>query len=123
MIKLELDKKSLKVFDETKKEIDDGTLKGVRKAMFYAEGQAKNSFGKPGNLRVRSGRLRSSIFSNVRKDGTDVIGEIGSNVYYARLHELGTKRLPARPFLQPAIRDNIDKIQQIIIDSINKEVK
>ena len=40
-------------------------------------------------LKVRTGRLRRSINQQVESDGARVYGSVGTNVVYARRHELG----------------------------------
>lgn len=40
-------------------------------------------------LHVRTGRLRRSINQKVTDDGQSIIGEVGTNVEYARFQELG----------------------------------
>ena len=39
--------------------------------------------------------------------------------WYWRMHELGTKNLPARPFMQPALENNA----QEILDAVAEELK
>jgi phage gpG-like protein len=45
-------------------------------------------------LRVRSGRLRSSIQTRIIREANAVIGQIGTNVVYARIHEFGGTTRP-----------------------------
>lgn len=45
-------------------------------------------------LRNRSGRLRDSISPRVTESGNTVVGEVGTNVAYASIHEYGG-RTPA----------------------------
>jgi phage gpG-like protein len=40
-------------------------------------------------LRVRTGRLRRSITQTVTEDAAGIMGTVGTNVEYARRHELG----------------------------------
>jgi phage gpG-like protein len=60
-------------------------------------------------------RLRNSIQAKVvvvRFGGqVKVWGVVGTNVEYARAHEYGTTdgRVPARPFLEPAVNEVIDR--------------
>ncbi len=42
-------------------------------------------------LHVRTGRLRRSITQNVTDTGGTIVGTVGTNVEYARVHELGFK--------------------------------
>lgn len=97
---------------------------------------------RPEKLGVRTGHLRRSIKSQTVIRGDVVEGVIGTNVLYARIHEKGgvikrrrTKvlrfrgkrvgrirlwwsptrvEMPARPFLKPAIMDNLENISKLI---------
>lgn len=114
-----------------------GLESGMRKSMFLAEKTAKESFNSPRHLKVRSGYLRRSITSDVNTSGRTIVGSLGSHVIYAAIHELGgiirarssqylkfqiegewktAKQvvIPDRPYLRPAIVDNLDKIRTII---------
>jgi HK97 gp10 family phage protein len=53
---------------------------------------------------VDTGRLRNSITNAVRADEKAVY--IGSNVEYAAFDELGTSRMKARPYLEPAATEH-----------------
>lgn len=106
-----------------------GLLSGVKKGMLFAEGSAKKSFGRPGNLKVRSGHLRKSIKSGATETNDVVTGTLSNNVIYAAIHEFGgmagkglRTKIPARPFLAPAIKDNLVAINRIIQKEIRKEV-
>ena len=65
-------------------------------------------------LLIRSGNLRQSIAWRFNGDDTVVVG---SPAKYARYHQFGTKRMPARPFfpfdergqLTPGMKSKIDK--------------
>ena len=91
----------------------------------------------------RTGRLRDSIRVGLRRSSQEV--SIGSDVVYARVHELGTGaagirispkmrrllhakgitprkttryvRIPKRPYLAPALRDASRRFQRIFIDA------
>jgi HK97 gp10 family phage protein len=52
---------------------------------------------------VRTGRLRSSITTALRKDSRGLYAEIGSNVHYARWVEEGTRHQRPQPYLRPAV--------------------
>jgi phage gpG-like protein len=106
-----------------------GLLKGVTQAMIFAEGEAKETFGRTGHLRVQSGRLRSSIKGGANRRGNKVIGYIGSNVSYAAIHEFGgmagrglRSKIPARPYLRPSVENNIIELNRIIQKAIRQEV-
>lgn len=121
-LEVKLNPKSLKNFKIIKDDISDGLLKGVRKSMFFVEASSKKRFGTKDNLNIRSGRLRSSIKTSVKKIGDEIHGTIGSSVIYAAIHEYGTSRIIERPFIEPAFDENTHKINKIIMNSVKKEV-
>lgn len=51
----------------------------------------------------RSARLQTSITWALGEDSLGVYAEVGTNVEYAIYLELGTDRMAARPFLEPAL--------------------
>lgn len=52
---------------------------------------------------VDTGRLRSSIATEMSRDSKGVVAYVGSNVEYAIYLEMGTSRMAARPYLIPAL--------------------
>lgn len=72
-----------------------------------AKGESNPS--KPGTPPgVLTGTLRASLDVESFRDGTNTfVARAGSNLEYARAHELGSpsRNLPARPFLRPAFRN------------------
>ena len=143
-IDMKLSKESRKTLDKYPGRFKNGIIKGMKSAMLFAEGEAKKSFGRPGNLKVGTGHLRRSIRSNVKVSGSNVIGSVESNVIYAEIHEIGgiirarnakylhfkvdnrwvkvkQVKIPARPYLRPAIEDNLPKIGDIISKYILQE--
>lgn len=120
-------KGQLEKFNLLNKDLKEGLKKGVQTAMFYAEGQSKLRFNTPGNLKVQTGTLRRSIRGIVEEDADIIKGVLFTNVVYGPPHELGsmmktrsgsTYMMPKRPFLEPAITENLDKINKIIINDI-----
>ena len=104
-----------------------GLMRGLKLGMFHAEGEAKKSFGQPGHIKSRSGHLRRSINTDVKEWGKDIVGVIGSDVVYAAIHEFGGMagrgrrvKIPARPYLSPALRENRITINRIIQKEIDK---
>ncbi len=145
-ISLKFNKKDLKNIKKFPKKFSVGLLKGLRDGMFFAEAAAKKSFGKTGKLQVGTGRLRSSIKSGVKQRIDSLIGYIGSNIIYAKIHEFGgiiraraakflkfqvegkwiiasQVTIPAKPYLEPAIKNNIAQIKDLIGTSILREVR
>mgnify|MGYP003109191431 CR=1 FL=1 len=59
-----------------------------------------------------TGFLVQNITTDVRSQGTKVIGEIIASTPYAKALEFGTRKMAARPYLNPALRKNKKKIQR-----------
>lgn len=84
---------------------------------------------RPRYLGVGTGRLRSSLSSIAPfKRGGAYIGGISTNVVYARIHELGgyagrgrKVRIPARPYLSPAIEN--PRLKQDVLRIFLKNIK
>ena len=60
-----------------------------------------------------TGFLVGSISSNVKKQGTAVVGQIIASASYAPHLEFGTSTIRPRPFMQPALERNRPKIKRI----------
>ena len=104
----------------------------IQIALYGLEGQIKDKLsGKV--LHVRTGRYRSSITNRIEGTGTDIVGKIGTNVEYARIHEYGgiirpkekkflhfvvdgheifveAVKMPKRPIWEPTLKENREKI-------------
>lgn len=115
----------------------------MRQSMLFLHRQtvAKKLSGQV--LKRQTGRLASSMNSKVYKQGRGVVGIIGSNVKYARIHEFGgtivpkngpflvfrigdrvikTKKvtIPARPYMGPTFRENKSRVKEIFKRSLIK---
>jgi phage gpG-like protein len=55
-------------------------------------------------LRVRTQRLRSSVTHVVRQEAGGLVAQIGTNVFYGRLHEFGTVPHEIRPIRAKVLR-------------------
>lgn len=104
-------------------------------------------------VQVDTGRLRSSITPEVRTNGREVIGVIGSNVKYAPYVEtgtrphwppkgalavwarrhgmsegairyiIGTRGTRPHPYLVPAVEQNADKVVRILADGVDSAIE
>lgn len=79
----------------------------------------RKSFNRNGDVKYRIG-----VAGGAKEGGN---GGRGGDTYYWRFHEFGTRHMPARPFLRPAIDENkeaaVDKFAEVMKKQIDKEVK
>lgn len=131
---------------ERQKEILDGLISSMQKIGAVVEGDAKRNatHAKDSGQHpaVQTGRLRASISYNWSRSGMDrgkvespaesgdgvsqptedIAVNIGTNVNYANIIELGNSRQPPYPFLFPAVESNRDKIIEILKKSGGKGI-
>lgn len=62
-------------------------------------GKIQLGYAPPDNPLLRTGQMRDSIGSSVETPSV----EVGARDHKAIFHELGTSRMPARPFIGPAM--------------------
>ncbi len=67
---------------------------------------------------VDTGRLKNSINSEV--PANEHVCYIGTNVEYAKYHELGTKKLPARHFLQDGVQQHASTYKDLLEDILKE---
>ena len=63
---------------------------------------------------IRTGLLRASMAQNISTKGF----RIGTAVPYAKYHQLGTKNIPARPYLVFQTQD-IERINKVVTDHLS----
>jgi len=138
-LKFTVDKGSIRRLKRAPAQMRRALIPAMTECMALAERTAKKDYLSgpgPRKLQRRSGRLRGSITHRVTLSGDRVRGELGTNVIYARIHELGgvirpktakylkfqidgqwrsVKQviMPARPFLRPAFEDNLNRFRDI----------
>lgn len=100
--------------------------RGLESCGARAETYAKRELSKvkphkvgPDRPNVITGRLRNSIShalgSNV---GNNMQVYIGTNCSYSGYVELGTRKMPAYPYLKPAATEHTDEYRSILKDSL-----
>jgi len=146
-ITLTISRQSLDMLKNAPARMREALIPAMKRCMAAAEATAKRDYlsgPRPTRLDRRTGRLRGSIATEAVMDGNKIVGRIGSNVVYARIHEQGlvgavnvrahmrrtkagaaavrahTRRvnMRRRPFLRPALEDNLDKFNDIFADAI-----
>lgn len=94
--------------------LDDALYKG---GLVVEKAAVQNASGpRPSHIDRVTGTLTASI--NTRKTGKATV-KVGTNVEYAAIHEFGSSKVPARPYLRPALRDNKEVISRYVTSYIN----
>lgn len=101
-------------------EIRQYLREGMEDGFSMLEDEVKRSFGRPGYPRVVTGNLRASIYHRIRETRNDVIGILGASEEYGLYLEEGTNRMPAKPFLRPTYEKNQERLNKIILDTIER---
>jgi len=96
---------------QREKDIVEKLENGMARAVLIVENQAKKNVSKvTGHPQVQTGRLRSSITSEV----VGLEGKVGTNVEYGKYLEFGTSRMPPYPWLFPAVEEKRDEIKEAL---------
>jgi len=111
-IEITCDVKGVEKFQEAMRQFDSGMQRHVHRllASWAADVKALARQLVP----VRTGHLRSSIYAKI----SEWVAEIGAEATYALFVELGTRRMQARSYLYPAIREYLPQLEQIIREAI-----
>lgn len=128
--------------DLIKDQTEEAILTALEAVGVQAEGYAITEITTQGA--IDTGRLKNSITHAVSGDSAhqhaydDDIGNsfseniqdagegkeqtvyLGTNVHYAPYVEMGTQKMAARPFIRPAIENNISNFQQIFTSVLSK---
>lgn len=78
----------------------------------------------PSKLTSRTGELRRSLSANRGADrsGLPRYIDVGSDLVYARVHELGEGRFPKRAFLEPAVEAVSPQFEGLLLHELEKAV-
>ena len=71
--------------------------------------------------RANFNTLKARAFAGVTWARTKYFSQVDG--FYARFVELGTKKMPARPFMRNAVDKNHEKIARIINNVIDKAIR
>lgn len=115
-IKVDFEREYRSYRKERTKELIDKLGSGMARAALIVERQAKINVSKPAGQhpRVDTGRLRASITSQIKKEADKIVGGVGTNVEYASDLEFGTSKIPAYPWLFPALESKKDEVKEAL---------
>lgn len=99
--------------DKVIKSVEEATNLALTASALLVEGQAKAI------CPVDTGNLRNSITHEV--EGNEA--RVGTNISYAIYQELGTSKMAAQPFLNPALEQNKGNIRKIFADALKEAVR
>ena len=111
-IEITCDVEGVKEFQTAMRNFDSGIQRHVHRLLVSWAADVK-ALAKQ-LVPVRTGHLRSSIYSKI----SEWFAEIGAEATYALFVELGTRRMQARPYLYPAIREYLPQLEAIIREAI-----
>ena len=95
--------------DKIINKVDNALEAAMMQAVLMVEADSKKM------APVDTGRLRASITHEVREIANGVIqGKVGSSTSYSKFVELGTSKMPAQPYLRPALEKNWPEIVRMI---------
>lgn len=111
------------------KSIDDpSTPEKIHKEIVVQGGKSRNS----NEIKMRVGVRGGARIPYTSNDDNRRAGRIGQSyqvegkVFYWRFIEFGTSKMPAKPFMRPALEQNVqaatDKFAQVYSDEIDKEI-
>lgn len=111
------------------KRLADIADKLAKKVLRTAARKAMNPVRKEARDKApeESGLLDKNFALLTRVKGSEVIAKVGikggaeendTTPFYFRFLELGTKTIPAKPFLLPALENNAESILQTVVDEL-----
>ena len=68
---------------------------------------------------IDTGAMLNSVSVKPLTDGA----EVGPRVEYAVYHEYGTVKMPARPFMQPALDEKRAEVERMVRQAIDQELR
>jgi phage gpG-like protein len=123
-ITIKANKEDLKNLEKMPKKMVKGLFKGMQRALALAEKSTKKVYLSGKALNRRTSFLYNSIGTEVKMQGMDIVGSLGTmkyNVDYADFWEFGGK-YGKRSFIKPAIDDSMNQMLVILERSAIKEM-
>lgn len=107
--------------DKLEELIKQGIKDGAEAAGNLVKNEAKDNLLKNGSY--RTGNLYNSIESRVEDNEEEAEVKVGTDVEYAGYLELGTSRMQPKPYMYPALKDNVEKVVDKIANALKKVLK
>lgn len=90
---------------------DPSTPKSIYKNIVYRQARLKSKSLAMGRIGVLTGwKTYTQSKANIRKGLAGKKYQVGGDVFYWRFLELGTEHMAAKPFMRPALQNNISTV-------------
>lgn len=116
-IKLKTTKETEKMLKDFPNDVKEALFDAMIKASEFLEIETKKSFGSFGYPKVRTGKLKDSIYHKTTKRASNFMSIIGTDVEYGRYLEEGDYE-----FLLPTVLRNEDILREMILDFNAREL-
>ena len=103
------------------KSVEDAISKALEASALLVEGQAK-LLAPVGQYPKGSGKVGGNLRNSITHEIKGKEARVGTPVSYAIFQELGTSKMAAQPYLNPALEMNKGNIRKIFADAIRREV-
>lgn len=95
----------------------ESILSGPKTGRAYKRGGVTRIASAPGQSPAnQTGALAASLSARTEKQGKTVFGIASASTEYAAMLEFGTRNMAPRPYMQPALDKNAQKIKKIFVD-------
>jgi HK97 gp10 family phage protein len=112
-IQINIDITGAEEFKAAMKQFNSGMQRQIHERLANWAAEVKASARQ--RVPVKTGNLRSSIYSKI----SEWVAEVGAEAAYAMFVELGTRYMRARPFLYPAVQEELPRLEAIICEAID----
>jgi HK97 gp10 family phage protein len=111
-IQINIDITGAEEFNAAMKQFDSAMQRQIHEQLANWAAEVKASARQ--RVPVKTGQLRDSIYSKI----SEWVAEVGAEASYAMFVELGTRYIRARPFLYPAVQEELPRLETIICEAI-----
>jgi HK97 gp10 family phage protein len=111
-IEINVDVTGAEEFKAAMEQFDSGMQRQVHERLANWAADVKASARQ--RVPVKTGQLQRSIYSKI----SEWVAEVGAEAAYAMFVELGTRHMRARPFLYPAVQEELPRLETIICEAI-----
>lgn len=105
----------------TTKKACNAAAEELKKTALEVESTAKQNITSNGT--VDTGRLLGSVKTKIKESNGSIEAEVGTNVEYANYIEYGTRKMGAKPFLNPAFDSKTEGLHERIRQAVRNATK